>query len=134
MYLCGIIKRDKKTNLNLNIMEKYDYYQAVSQDVDNVIAEEQETLSQFTNIDDLHDYICQMCCDCVAVYTWTAEENLCHNWALLAEAAEAFGCTNITGKSAVELDSLIRCYVLDTVLEEKFDRLHSKEEEEKAEQ
>src|SRR5574344_142304 len=113
-------------------MERYDYYKAVSQDVDNVIAEEQETLAQFTNIDDLHDYICQMCCDCdITVYTWTAEENLCHNWALLAEAAEAFGYTNITSKSAVELDSLVRCYVLDTVL---FDRLHSKEEEEKAEQ
>src|SRR5574344_1966135 len=114
-------------------MERYDYYKAVSQDVENVIAEEQATLSQFTNIDDWHDYICQMCCDCATIYTWTAEEHLCHNWALLAEAAEAFGCTNITGKSAVALDSLIRCYVLDTVL---VNRWHSKEEEEeeKAEQ
>lgn len=55
--------------------------------------------------------------------SWTASENLCHNFDLLAEAVEEFGCgCDILKDGPEACDVTIRCYLLpraiDTVLDE----------------
>ena len=46
--------------------------------------------------------------------TWQAEEYLCHNFELLEEACEEFGCNagEELAKGAESCDVMIRCYLL----------------------
>lgn len=55
--------------------------------------------------------------------TYRAEEYLCHNWDLLAEALTEFGCDGINPieKGAEWCDVTIRCYLLGQVLAEVLD-------------
>lgn len=62
--------------------------------------------------------------------TWGAEENICHNWGLLAQALWEFGCedVDIIEKGAEWCDVMIRCYLLSTVLSEVLDERWEKNE------
>jgi hypothetical protein len=59
---------------------------------------------------------------------WQAEENLCHNWGLLAEAMEEFGCSdkNVIEEGAEWADVTIRCYLLPQAISAVIDEILSK--------
>lgn len=62
---------------------------------------------------------------------WKAENALCHNNNLLAEAAEAFGYEEIPRKwleEAETADIIIRCYVLDQAIEEAINQIKEEKE------
>lgn len=56
---------------------------------------------------------------------WRAEEALCHNWDLLAEALEEFGQdgTDVLKQGAEAMDVTIRCYLLGQAIAEALDEL-----------
>lgn len=55
---------------------------------------------------------------------WKAEEALCHNWDLLADALEEFGSdTDILRQGPEACDVTIRCYLLGECLSEVLDEL-----------
>lgn len=57
---------------------------------------------------------------------WKAEEALCHNWDLLADALREFGCdTDILGQGPECCDVTIRCYLLGECIAEVLDELES---------
>lgn len=64
---------------------------------------------------------------------WQAEENLCHNMNLLADALEDFGCgLGYIEKGAEACDVTIRCYLLGSALAEvldEFEELYNEESE-----
>jgi len=118
-------------------MEKYNYSEAIREDIreyilDNYTTEEirdgladRDSWSEKLN-DDLWT------CDSVTgngsgsytFNTWTAEENLCHNMDLLAEALEEFGCSSdYMEKGAEACDVTIRCYLLSGALSDVLDDL-----------
>ena len=114
-------------------MERYDYLEAVKEDVKNYIeengikvtSENREELEEQLN-DDLFT------CDSVTgngsgsytFNTWTAEEYLCHNLDLLAEACEMFGSSiDILKAGAEACDVTIRCYLLNQAISEVLDEL-----------
>ena len=82
-------------------MKKYDYFQAVKEDVLNYIQENEITITE-ENREDVEGQLNEDCWMADSVTgnasgsytfsTWQAEENLCHNWDLLAEALQEFGC------------------------------------------
>ena len=54
--------------------------------------------------------------------TWEAEENLCHNMDLLADALADFGCNLADIERGAEFcDVTIRCYLLGSALAEVLD-------------
>lgn len=58
---------------------------------------------------------------------WKAEENLCHNFDLLTEVVEANGgCVGNLLRSAEDADVLIRCHILDQVLQDCLDEWNEK--------
>lgn len=62
--------------------------------------------------------------------TWKAEEALCHNWDLLAEALTEFGCDiNALDQGAEYCDVTVRCYLLNRAINETLDDLEEEEEE-----
>ena len=115
-------------------MENYNYLEQVTNDAKEAILENMEYWS-FDDREELeeaaHDelwaddsvtgngsssYFCS---------TWKAEEALCHNWDLLAEACEEFG--QDTGKAfkqgAEFCDVIIRCYLLSQAIAAALDEL-----------
>ena len=56
---------------------------------------------------------------------WKAEEALCHNWDLLAEACEEFGqdIGEAVKRGAEECDVTIRCYLLSQAIAAALDEL-----------
>lgn len=107
-------------------MNKYNYYEAVCEDIrdyinDNdiqVTSENKESLYQ-----ELYDEL--FISDCVTgnasgsytFNTWQAEENVCHNLDLLAEAcAELGSCIDLLENGAEACDVTIRCYLLSQCL------------------
>lgn len=119
-------------------MERYDYLEAVKEDVRNyleencikVTSENRDELDEQLN-DDLFT------CDSVTgngsgsytFNTWTAEEYLCHNLDLLAEACEEFGSSmDILKDGAEACDVTIRCYLLNQAISEVLDELEEEAE------
>lgn len=123
----------------------YDYREAVKDDVRNYIAEnliieaykgQRDELEEMLNNDLWADdgvtgnasgsYYCN---------SWKAEESLCHNLDLLAEALEEFGrdASYLLKEGAEAADVTIRCYLLSSaiseVLDEYEDELTEDEEE-----
>lgn len=105
-------------------MEKYNYLEAVKEDVREYIKNE----TDLSEIDDLYDTLFNE--DSVTgnasgsytFNTWKAEEYLCHNWDLLQEAIEEFGFTgHILDKGAEWCDVLIRCYLLSQAINEVYE-------------
>ena len=119
-------------------MERYDYREAVKDDVRDYIMyeidpndyEDREELEQ-----DLNDRL--FCNDSVTgnasgsytFSTWKAEEYLCHNLDLLGEAVEEFGgATDVLKNGAEACDVTIRCYLLPEAISEVLDELEEEGE------
>lgn len=120
---------------------KYNYLSAIKEDVKNYIQENEikvyssnrEEIEQTLN-DDLwvEDSVTGNASGSYTFNTWQAEENLCHNWRLLAEAMEEFGCgdKNVIEEGAEWADVTIRCYLLAQAIAEVLDEVETEEEEE----
>lgn len=121
-------------------MEKYDYLESVKGDVREYIREygiKCTTSNRYEVQEQLYD-------DCFMAdsvtgnasgsYTfnaWRAEENLCHNMELLADALKEFGCDiSYIEKGAESCDVTIRCYLLSQAIDEVLDEIEEEDEEE----
>lgn len=118
-------------------MERYNYYEAVADDVREYINEEinldewrgdREGLEQQLN-DDLwiSDSVTGNASGSYYCNAWKAEEALCHNLELLGEALAAFGDdgTNALERGAEAADVTVRCYVLGSAIAEVLDDLEN---------
>lgn len=103
----------------------YDYREAMRNDIREWLKENGETVTE-ANRDDIYDRL--WVADSVTgnasgsytFSTWQAEENIAHNWDLLAEAMTEFGAgdENVIEKGAEWCDVTIRCYLLGEILGE----------------
>lgn len=109
-------------------MERYDYFEAVKEDVRNYIEENKDGLlgrdrdeveeelndELFTN-----DSVTGNASGSYTFNTWTAEEYLCHNLDLIQEAYEEFGYGGVKLDNGAEaIDVTIRCYLLPRAIGE----------------
>ena len=113
-------------------MERYDYLEAVKNDVKDYINNE-VTLADFSNREELEEKLNEDLWTCDSVTgnasgsyycnSWKAEEALAHNWDLLAEAMKEFGedGTDILERGAEAMDVTIRCYFLGQAIGEILD-------------
>lgn len=115
---------------------KYDYRNAVIEDVREYINDHIEDVREYikenevTDINEVYEFLYDdmFVCDSVTgnasgsytFSTYQAEENLNHNLDLLGEALSEFGCTPdyLTKKGAEACDVTIRCYLLSECLNE----------------
>ena len=116
-------------------MTNYNYLKAVTSDVLDYIKEEinldewkgnREGLEEKLN-DELWtvDSVTGNASGSYTFNTWEAEENLAHNWDLLAEALDEFGQdgTDVLRQGAEAMDVTIRCYLLGQAIAEALDEL-----------
>lgn len=119
-------------------MERYDYEEAVKNDIRDYI-KERDIKVTVDNKDEIYEelYDETFVSDSVTgnasgSYTfnaWQAEENLCHNMELLGEALNEFDCDgSYLEKGAEACDVTIRCYLLSGCLQEVLDELEEEEE------
>lgn len=124
-------------------MEKYDYRQAVMDDIREYISEHSIQVTndnreelETTLHDTLwaNDSVTGNASGSYTFNTWKAEEYLCHNLDLLAEAIDEFGADAGTYKDCIEsaetADVTIRCYLLTECLSSVLDELEVEEEDE----
>lgn len=127
-------------------MERYDYLETVANDVRDYISNE-INFKDFDSLDDLREYLNDELWDNDSVtgnasgsYTcnaYEAEEYLCHNWDLLAEAYNEFGCfKDVLSRGPESCDVLIRCYLLGQAIEkvlqeieDDFNEAHEEDED-----
>lgn len=120
-------------------MERYDYLEAVTNDVKEYINSKVE-MSEYSDRDELEEYLNDhlFCNDSVTgnasgSYTfnsWKAEENLCHNLDLLGVALDEFGSdASALLESAESCDVTIRCYLLGQAISAALDELWKEREE-----
>ena len=125
----------------------YDYREVVKDDVLEYINNE-INFEDFDTLEDLEEYLNDELWTVDSVTgnasgsytfsTYEAEENLAHNWDLLAEALEEFGNEeNPISKGAEWCDVTIRCYLLCECIaaaleeiEDDFNEAHEGEESE----
>lgn len=118
--------------------ECYNYLEVVTEDAKSAILEhmdewdfsDRDELKQVAN-DELwtDDSVTGNASGSYYCNTWRAEEALCHNWDLLADAIEEFGGdVDILRQGAESCDVTIRCYLLGQAIDVALDEL---EEEEK---
>lgn len=107
-------------------MERYDYEESVRKDIEDYIKDNYETeeLKEKLEDSDFEDelYDDMFVSDSVTgngsgsyfFNRWKAEEALCHNFDLLAEAFKEFGCDNdyFFNRGVEACDVVIRCYIL----------------------
>lgn len=116
-------------------MTNYNYLEAVTSDVLDYIKEEinldewkgnREGLEEKLN-DELWtvDSVTGNASGSYTFNSWEAEENLAHNWDLLAEALDEFGQdgTDVLRQGAEAMDVTIRCYLLGQAIAEALDEL-----------
>lgn len=116
-------------------MTNYNYLEAVTSDVLDYIKEEinldewkgnREGLEEKLN-DELWtvDSVTGNASGSYTFNAWEAEENLAHNWDLLAEALDEFGQdgTDVLRQGAEAMDVTIRCYLLGQAIAEALDEL-----------
>lgn len=99
-------------------MERYNYIEHLKEDINNFI-EENKNLSFDKLYDTMFtsDTITGNASGSYTFNTWQAEENICHNQELLIDALTEFGYSSIPLDMGAETkDVLIRCYLLDSVL------------------
>ena len=127
--------------------EKYNYLEAVKEDVREYINNEIELLD-FSSLEELeeklnndlwiNDGVTGNASGSYYCNSWKAEEALSHNWDLLAEALENFGQdgTDILKQGAEAMDVTIRCYLLGQAITEVLeeDNIEEKLEENQAEE
>lgn len=108
-------------------MEKYDYLSAVESDIREYI-ENNVDFHDYSDLDEMkedlneklfvEDSVTGNASGSYTFNTWKAEEYLCHNLDLLAEANEAFGgSSDILSDGAEMCDVTIRCYLLGQAIE-----------------
>ena len=108
-------------------MEKYDYLSAVESDVREYI-EYNVNFHDYSDLDEMKedlnkklfidDSVTGNASGSYTFNTWKAEEYLCHNLDLLAEANEEFGgSSDILSDGAEMCDVTIRCYLLGQAIE-----------------
>lgn len=108
-------------------MEKYDYLSAVKSDVREYI-ENNVNFHDYSDLDEMkedlneklfvEDSVTGNASGSYTFNTWKAEEYLCHNLDLLAEANEEFGGSlDILSDGAEMCDVTIRCYLLGQAIE-----------------
>ena len=118
----------------------YNYMEEMTEDIKEYIKNE-ITLSDYSDRDELEEYLNDTLWTKDSVTgngsgsyfcnTYKAEECLCHNWDLLSEAIQEFGCDeNVLEKGAEWCDVTIRCYLLAQAIAEALDDME--EELEKA--
>ena len=116
-------------------MTNYNYLEAVTSDVLDYIEEEINLDEWKGNRDGLEeklndelwtvDSVTGNASGSYTFNTWEAEENLAHNWDLLAEALDEFGQdgTDVLKQGAEAMDVTIRCYLLGQAIAEALDEL-----------
>jgi len=119
-------------------MERYDYQQAVKDDIKQYI-EDHDVKVTSSNREELEsslydemfisDSVTGNASGSYTFNTWQAEENLCHNLDLLKEACEEFGSDCNILESAEGCDVTIRCYLLSSALSEVLDELEEDDED-----
>ena len=108
-------------------MEKYDYLSAVESDVREYI-ENNVNFHDYSDLDEMKedlnkklfvdDSVTGNTSGSYTFNAWKAEEYLCHNLDLLAEANEEFGgSSDILSDGAEMCDVIIRCYLLGQAIE-----------------
>jgi len=128
----------------------YDYKEAVKNDVLDYINGEID-FAEFDTLEELeehlnevlfvHDSVTGNASGSYTFNSWEAEENICHNLDLLAEALEEFGGSlDILKDGAEAADVTIRCYLLGGAIaealeeiEDDFEEAHENEDEENEE-
>lgn len=124
-------------------MDKYDYRQAVRDDILDYIKEHDIQVTN-KNREEVQEFLYDtlfvedsVTGNASGSYTfnaWKAEEYLCHNLDLLAEAIDEFGADAGTYKDCIEsaetADVTIRCYLLTECLSSVLDELEVEEEDE----
>lgn len=122
-------------------MERYDYLNAVTDDVREYIRNEIDLTEWKGNRDGLEEKLNDDLWteDCVTgnasgsyyCNAWKAEEALAHNWDLLAEALQEFGQdgTDVLERGAEAMDVTIRCYLLGQAIAAALDELEDELEE-----
>ncbi len=114
-------------------MEKYDYLQAVIDDVKQYIADNEITVTT-DNRDEIEqqlnedlfteDSVTGNASGSYTFSTYQAEENLCRNMDLLADALSYFGFTlDYLEKGAEACDVTIRCYLLNQAISDVLDEI-----------
>lgn len=124
-------------------MERYDYLEAVTNDVLDYISEENivvtsenrdEIADRLNNELWVSDSVTGNCSGSYFGNAWKAEECICHNLDLLGEAIEAFGGNMNRPKADAEAcDVTIRSYLLGQAIEAALDEVETEEEEESEE-
>lgn len=108
-------------------MEKYDYLSAVESDVREYI-ENNVDFHDYSDLEEMkedlneklfvEDSVTGNASGSYTFNAWKAEEYLCHNLDLLAEANEEFGgSSDILSDGAEMCDVTIRCYLLGQAIE-----------------
>lgn len=108
-------------------MEKYDYLSAVESDVREYI-ENNVNFHDYSDLDEMkedlneklfvEDSVTGNASGSYTFNAWKAEEYLCHNLDLLADANEEFGgSSDILSDGAEMCDVTIRCYLLGQAIE-----------------
>lgn len=128
-------------------MDKYDYRQAVMDDIHNYIKENgiRVTSNNRCRLEEelndslwANDSVTGNASGSYTFNTWQAEENLCHNTDLLAEAIDSFGADAGTYKDCMEsaetADVTIRCYLLNECISSVLDELEEEEDENETEE
>ena len=125
-------------------MERYDYRQAVKDDIRQYIDDNADmiegTLNDCSDFDEfeqmlndilwLEDSVTGNASGSYTFSRWKAEENLCHNLDLLGEALSEFGSDPAKIMESPEAcDVTIRCYLLSEMLGEVLDELEEDDEE-----
>lgn len=124
-------------------MERYDYENAVREDVLDWIKEHYSNDEITEKLQERDDWEQELNDDMWTAdsvtgngsgsYTfnaWDAEENVCHNLDLLGEALEEFGSDmNIMKSGAEACDVTIRCYLLGGAISAALDELEEEREE-----
>ena len=126
--------------------ERYNYLEAVTNDVREYIREEvdlaewkgdRDGLEEKLN-DDLWtaDSVTGKASGSYYCNAWRAEEALSHNWDLLAEALREFGQdgTDVLEQGSEAMDVTIRCYLLGQAIAEALDELEEELAEDEEEE
>ena len=115
--------------------ERYNYLEAVTNDVREYIRDNIDVSEWKGNRDGLEEHLNDVLWmeDSVTgngsgsyyCNTWRAEEVLSHNWDLLAEALREFGQDGADAleRGAEAMDVTIRCYLLSQAISEALDEL-----------
>lgn len=120
----------------------YDYRQAVKDDIKALINDEyMDRLEEFQDYDEfrenleerawISDSVTGNASGSYTFSTWQAEENLCHNMDVLADALADFGGEFDIDKGAEHYDVLIRCWMVSQVIDEAIEEAGIEEDDER---